>query len=493
MSDPEIKFKNSYATKLSDKFYQPLNPHQFNNVGLARLNNSLAKDLNLDFCNLSDDEIAKILSGQKILKNSKPIALAYAGHQFGHFVDQLGDGRAVLLGEVLAKDGQLYDIHLKGSGRTKFSRNGDGFATLGAVIREYVISEAMHALKIPTTRSLAIIKTNEDVIREFAFPGAILTRVAKSHIRVGTFEYFASRGDKTAIKQLCDYAIDRHYTNAKKAKNPYLKFFKEVIKNQAKLIASWMSVGFVHGVMNTDNMTISGETIDYGPCAFLDEYDANKVFSSIDRFGRYAFSNQPKIAQWNLLSLGSAIAFLFDENEEKAMQLCQKTLEGFANQFNKFWITNTHVKLGIIDSKDEHLDLIQTLFNLMQKHFADFTITFKLLGDAIDEKSDLTELNKIFNDDLEFKNWLKNWRELLQNQGDILKSQKLMKKNNPVVIPRNHKVEEAIDMAVDEGNFSKMNKLIDILSKPYAESEENLEYQKPPTEKEKVRETFCGT
>lgn len=493
MSNLAIKLQNHYSTILPDKFYQVLNPHQFRKVGLVRINHSLAKDLNLDLNNSSDVEIAKILSGQKILKNSKPIALAYAGHQFGHFVNQLGDGRAVLLGEILAKDGKLYDIHLKGSGKTKFSRSGDGFATLGSVIREYIISEAMHALKIPTTRSLAIIATNENVIREFAFPGAVLTRVATSHIRVGTFEYFASRGDKEALKQLCDYAIDRHYPNAKKDKNPYLKLFKEVIKSQAQLIASWMSVGFVHGVMNTDNMTISGETIDYGPCAFLDEYDANKVFSSIDRFGRYAFSNQPKIAKWNLFSLGSAIAFLFDKNEEKAMQLCQKALESFANQFNKFWIKKTHAKLGIFNSKDEYLELIQDLFNLMQKHAADFTITFKLLGDVVDKKSDLTKINKVFSDDPDFKRWLKNWREILKSQGDIEKSQKLMKKTNPVIIPRNHKVEEAIEAAVDEGDFSKMNQLIDIVSKPYVESEENLEYQKPPTEKEKVRETFCGT
>jgi len=484
-----MNFENSYIKNLSEKFYQKINPHQFANPRLAYFNEDLADDLGIK--NLSKKELSEIFSGKKILPTSTPIALAYAGHQFGHFVWQLGDGRAILLGEIIAKNKTRYDIQLKGSGKTKFSRRGDGFATIGAMVREYIMSEAMYALKIPTTRSLAIIATNEPVFREEIFPGAILTRVALSHIRVGTFEYFAAQKDYEAVKELANYAINRHFENSK---NSYVNFFAEVVERQASLIAKWMAVGFIHGVMNTDNMAISGETIDYGPCAFLDEYDAKKVFSSIDHNGRYAFANQSNIAKWNLLSLGQCLLQLFDADESKAIAILGEELEKFDRKFHDFYLSEMAKKLGFFEVKNLDFSLLEDLLNLMQKYQANYHITFRKLSNALDKNQDLTALQAIFNNSQEFDLWLKKWHHDLQKQGqDFAQVITLMNQTNPFVIAQNHQVEIAIKSAEENNDFSKMANLVKALKNPFVESEENQKYALAPSEEERICKTFCGT
>lgn len=469
-----INFQNSYFEKLPQKFYQETAPYKFENPQLACFNEILANELQIGF---DEENLAEIFSGKKILPTSKPIALAYAGHQFGNFVPQLGDGRAILLGEIIAKNNQRYDVQLKGSGPTKFSRSGDGFATLGAAIREYAVSEAMHYLEVPTTRILTIVKTNSPVFREQALSGAVMSRIALSHVRVGTFEYFAARGDFAAIKDLADYCIWRHFSQSAAEKNPYVSFFQKVANRQAQLIAKWLAIGFIHGVMNSDNMTISGQTIDFGPCAFLDEYDENKVFSSIDYQRRYAYSNQQKIAKWNLFSLANCLA-LIGADEKSLLEI----LENFDAEFKKYYNLEMAKKLGFAGFMDE--EIISDLLNLLKKHQSDYTISFRKLSHS------LTEDINIFDGDLEFNLWRKKWRQFLEKENvNFTEAVSLMNKTNPCVIARNHNVEAVIQSAFND-NFKPLNDFILALRNPFLE---NQKYSLPPQESEKVKQTFCGT
>jgi uncharacterized protein YdiU (UPF0061 family) len=469
-----IKFSNSYFEKLPKKFYQEIAPFKFEDPQLLCLNQDLARELDLD---LEEKNLAEIFSGKKILSTSKPIALAYAGHQFGNFVPKLGDGRAILLGEIIAPGEKRYDLQLKGSGPTEFSRRGDGFATLGAAIREYLVSEAMHYLGIPTTRILAIVKTNSPVFREEISPGAVMTRIALSHVRVGTFEYFAAQGDFLAIKELANYSIWRHFPRCHADQNPYVSFFREVVTNQAKLIAKWLATGFIHGVMNTDNMTISGQTIDFGPCAFLDEYDENKVFSSIDSRGRYAYLNQSKIAKWNLSSLANCLAPICDD-EKNLLEI----LENFDDQFKKYYHLEMTKKLGFSDSTDDYL--IKDFLALMKKHQSDYTITFRKLSDA------LTQDINLFNDDRDFDLWQKKWRVALAKENkNFAEISATLNKTNPAIIARNHMVEAVIKSANDD-DFSPLFDFISALKTPFLE---NKKYSSPPKDAEKITQTFCGT
>ena len=373
-----FKFDNSYS-RLPENFYERIDPIAVKNPKLIRFNKLLAEEIGLDPIK-DNNHLETIFSGNVLPKDSDPIALAYAGHQFGHFVPQLGDGRAVLLGEVSNHDGFRFDIQLKGSGPTSFSRGGDGRAPLGPVIREYIMSEAMHFLNIPTTRSLAMVATDELVSRETLLPGGVLTRIASSHIRVGTFEYFAAQGDQKNLKLLADYAINRHYSNIDESNNRYQIFLESVCDKQASLIAKWMEVGFIHGVMNTDNTSISGETIDYGPCAFMDSYHPETVFSSIDHHGRYAYGNQPNIAQWNLARLSECLLPLIDNDSNKAITIAEEILDSFGRKFEDYWFSGMCEKIGLPGSKKNNRALLQDLLKLMQKNQSDFTLTFWYLS-----------------------------------------------------------------------------------------------------------------
>ena len=442
-------------------------------------------ELGLNIDALQSNEGIEILSGNKIPEGSIPLAQAYAGHQFGHFT-LLGDGRALLLGEHITTKGERVDIQLKGSGRTPYSRGGDGKAALGPMLREYIISEAMHALNIPTTRSLAVTKTGEAVIRETYLKGAILTRVASSHIRVGTFQYARNWGTAKDIKKLADYTLKRHFKEIENKENPYLSLLKEVIKRQAELIAKWQLVGFIHGVMNTDNMTISGETIDYGPCAFMDTYDPETVFSSIDIYGRYAYKNQPNMAVWNLARFAETLLPLLSTDQDEAINLAEDALAEFSEIFKNNWISGMRAKLGIFNEETEDEDLIKNLLSIMQKYKADYTNTFRALtlGDLDD--------TEILNSE-EFKEWYKMWQERLSRQDeskDLLK--KLMKSSNPAVIPRNHRVEEALE-AAEKGDYSVMDKLLDVLINPFEYSKDQEEYAKLPKPSSCKYKTYCGT
>ncbi|MDD6795596.1 MAG: YdiU family protein, partial [Clostridiaceae bacterium] len=421
-----------------------------------------------------------------ILKNTTPIAEAYAGHQFGYFT-MLGDGRAVLLGEFISKNGERLDIQLKGSGRTPYSRGGDGKASLGPMLREYIISEAMYHLGIKTTRSLAVVKTGEEVFREKALPGAVLTRIAKSHIRVGTFEYIAHFGDKKDLKALADYTLNRHFHYDESKGNKYLYLLREVINKQAKLIAKWMHVGFIHGVMNTDNMVISGETIDYGPCAFMDTYSPKTVFSSIDRKGRYAYGNQPKIAAWNLTRFAETLVPLIDDNAEESIKLAEKELAKFNELFEKYYYDGMRKKLGLYESEANDIRLIDKLLAVMEKYKADYTNTFKALTEYNIAGSD------IFASD-EFKEWFEIWKERLSREErteDDCKA--LMEKNNPRIIPRNHRVEEALEAAVENNDYSIMEALVNALKNPYDYTVTEEYYTKLPEPTSCPYKTYCGT
>ncbi len=458
---------------------------------MIKINKGLADELGLDPEFLSSDEGIQILAGNKIAEGSEPIAQAYAGHQFGHFVPQLGDGRAILLGEVLDRNGDRRDIQLKGSGLTRFSRGGDGRAALGPVIREYIVSEAMYALGIPTTRSLAAIQTGEPVYREAALSGAILTRVASSHIRVGTFEYFAVRKDDNALEVLTNHVLERHYPGSKLDDNPAINLLKNLSKRQSYLIAKWMSVGFIHGVMNTDNMSISGETIDYGPCAFMDFYDPKTVFSSIDHHGRYAYQNQAPIAQWNLSCLASALAPLIDSDKDKVVKIVNEILDAFQVDFNKHYQKLMLEKIGINEEKAGDQELAYELLGLMHKGKADFTLSFYYLAEMLDDsdkEKDFIELFDTGEDAL--KDWIQRWKKRLGE--NIEKSSKLMQAVNPVYIPRNHKLEETIAKAYED-DFSYMEDLIKLLKTPYQEQEGFEDYMKAPEDKSASYKTFCGT
>ena len=475
-------FDNTYS-KLSNTFKENIKPTPVHDPELVILNEELASTLNLDFSKTDKKKLAEIFSGNSIPEETNTIAQAYAGHQFGHFT-MLGDGRAVLLGEHLVNNDNRFDIQFKGSGRTSFSRGGDGRAALGPMLREYIISEAINSLNIPTTRSLAVVKTGEKVVRENLLQGAILTRVASSHLRVGTFQYIAATQNIENLNTLVDYTINRHYPEIKTSNSKALDLLNLVMEKQCQLVINWMRVGFIHGVMNTDNMAISGETIDYGPCAFMDHYDPKTVFSSIDKFGRYAFSNQPPITKWNLARFAECLIPLIDKNEDTAIKLATDLIDNFQNIYEDKWLNMMRDKLGLIGEDKNDKKLINDLFNWMEKNKADYTNTFCNLMDI---NSD--EIYKS-NDFIDWKNEWKKRSEL--NNSTKEKQSKLMKSNNPIVIPRNHKVEEALAEA-DKGSLDKMKKLLAILKNPYDNQNNIEEYQTPAPSSNEKYQTFCGT
>ena len=475
-------FDHSYIKLPKDFFVQQL-PIEVSNPKLILLNEPLLKSLGLDKEALSLLAWGNIFSGNEIPEKAYPIAQAYAGHQFGHFT-LLGDGRAVLLGEQISPDGERFDIQFKGSGQTPYSRRGDGRAALGPMLREYIISEAMHALNIPTTRSLAVVASGDVVMRDEVLPGAILTRVAKSHIRVGTFQFASTLNDVNQLKILADYTIDRHYSACREEVNPYLAFLNAVIERQALLVSQWMHVGFIHGVMNTDNMSISGETIDYGPCAFMDRYHPETVFSSIDRQGRYAYANQPPIAQWNLARFAETLLPLINQDTDKSIQLASHSVNGFSDQFQKAWLKGMRQKIGLLDEEAGDIDLINELLILMQKNKADYTLTFRHLS------SDAILKDAIF-EDVSFKAWHKKWLYRIQKQKEGEgASRVMMLKHNPAVIPRNYLVEKALLLAVADQDYRLLNDFIAALQKPY---EDSKPFSEPPLEEDKSYQTFCGT
>lgn len=477
--------ENSYA-RLPGMLFTIRNPIPVYSPKLIIFNDKLAAELGLNSNALKSNDGIEIIAGNKVPQGSVPIAQAYAGHQFGHFT-MLGDGRAMLIGEHITPLGKKVDIQLKGSGRTPYSRGGDGRAALGPMLREYIISEAMHALNIPTTRSLAVVTTGESIIREQVQDGAILTRVAASHIRVGTFQYIAKYGVVEELKELADYTIQRHFPDAYSKENPYLFLLKEVIKRQAELIAKWQLVGFIHGVMNTDNMAISGETIDYGPCAFMDVYDNATVFSSIDIQGRYAYGNQPNIAGWNLARFAETLIPIIHENPDEALRLAQDEISNFKDFYHYNFISGMRGKLGIFNEELEDEALIEELLNIMQKYRADYTNTFRSL--TLDNLED-TEMFK----STEFIKWYELWQGRLERQDETkVDSRKLTQSCNPAIIPRNHRVEEAIEAAVKEGDYTVMDSLLNVLSRPYEYSIEQYEYSTLPKEPNNSYRTYCGT
>ena len=486
-------FDNTYA-HLPDRFFARLPPTSVAAPKLVRLNRQLAVRLSLDPDWLSSAEGIEVLAGRRVPSGAEPIAMAYAGHQFGHFVPQLGDGRAILLGEVVDQDGVRRDIQLKGSGPTPFSRRGDGRAALGPVLREYVVSEAMAAFGIPTTRALAAVTTGETVMRETSLPGAVLTRVASSHIRVGTFQFFAARGDVEGIRLLADHVIARHYPEASEVEQPYRTLLDRVIARQADLVAQWLLVGFIHGVMNTDNTSISGETIDYGPCAFMDAYDPATVFSSIDRFGRYAYANQPRIAQWNLARLAEALLPLLAENQEKAVAEAQEALEAFPALFATALRAGLGRKLGLFTQQDDDPSLAQDLLDRMAENQADFTLTFRRLSDAAADASSDAAVRELFADPSAYDGWALRWRQRLDQEPQAgVARRAMMRSVNPAFIPRNHRVEAMIAAAVERHDFSPFDELLAVLSKPYDDQPAFARYAEPPEPHERVNQTFCGT
>ena len=493
MEKLSINFDNSFSSLPTD-FYSRTLPEKMPNLELIRLNEPLCELLDLSPEDMTSKEGIKFLGGEKILKSSVPIAQAYAGHQFGNFVPSLGDGRAILLGELIGLDGIRRDIQLKGSGRTPFSRMGDGRAGLGPILREYIVSEAMNSFEIPTTRTLAALFTGETILRDSTIPGALLARVAKSHIRVGTFEYFSCRNQQENIKILADYVLKRHYPQLNKSKKPYLALLNEVIKKQAELIAKWMSVGFIHGVMNTDNMTVSGETIDFGPCAFMDSFNKKQVYSSIDVQGRYRYENQPLVATWNLSRFAETILPLINDDTDKSIQIAQESLEEFSSIFNAERIKIFGSKIGIKHLKTEDEILIESLFKLMEEGQADFTLTFRRLSDLI-EKNCRQKWKSLFSNipDDALSNWLDKWEKRLlqssQNKDELVTN---LKTKNPAIIPRNHLIESCISDAL-AGNLRPFNKFVKVLEDPYTQRNEVIKYSKPPSQWEIVKETFCGT
>ena len=476
-------FDNSYL-RLPALFFTRTEPGKVQAPELLIFNDALAKELGLSPEQLKTPSGAAMLAGNVLPPGSEPLAQAYAGHQFGHFA-MLGDGRAVLLGEQMTPDGKRTDIQLKGAGRTPYSRGGDGRAAVGPMLREYIISEAMHALGIPTTRSLAVTKTGETVLRETGLPGAVLTRTGESHLRVGTFQYAAKWGKKEDLKALADYAISRHYPQLAGRENPYLSFLEEVIKRQSALIAAWQLNGFIHGVMNTDNMTISGETIDYGPCAFMDAYDPETVFSSIDTQGRYAFGNQPLIAGWNLARFAESLLPLIHENPDQAVSLAQDRISSFMDLFRQKWLNGMRSKLGLFKEEKDDGALVQELLGIMKEAGADYTNTFRALTLG-------TEVPAGLSCSPAFAGWRQRWEERLKRQAEPEEeAKKLMRKNNPSVIPRNHRVEEAL-AAAEGGDYKVMGKLLDVLADPYGYKEEQEPYTEVP-ESEGLYRTYCGT
>jgi uncharacterized protein YdiU (UPF0061 family) len=485
-------FQNTYAA-LPANFFARVAPTPVTSPRLIKLNRPLARHLGLDPELLDSPEGAEILAGKRIPDGADPIAMAYAGHQFGHFVPQLGDGRAILLGEVIDADGVRRDIQLKGSGPTPFSRRGDGRAALGPVLREYIVSEAMAVLGIPTTRSLAAVMTGESVLRETALPGAVLTRVASSHIRVGTFQFFAARGDTEGVRRLADHVIARHYPQAAEAVRPYHALLEGVIARQADLVARWLLIGFIHGVMNTDNTSISGETIDYGPCAFMDHYDPATVFSSIDETGRYAYANQPRIALWNLTRLAECLLPLFSDDQDKAIAEAQAALGGFADAFNTAYKAGLRAKLGLFSERDGDQALAQDLLDTMASNRADFTLTFRRLSDAALDPASDREVGALFAEPAAFDEWAGRWRRRIGDEPQAAAVRHAaMRAVNPAFIPRNHRV-EAVIQAATEDDFAPFEELLAVLSKPYEDQPAFAGYREPPEPHQRVLRTFCGT
>ncbi|MEE9313615.1 MAG: YdiU family protein [Rhizobiaceae bacterium] len=481
-----FNFDNSYA-RLPERFYARLNPKPVEDPRLIRLNEKLAKDLGLDLEELKGEKGLQFFSGNKVSKEADPIAMAYAGMQFGGWSPQLGDGRALLLGEIVDAKGQRFDVQLKGSGPTPFSRRGDGRAWIGPVLREYIVSEAMHALGVPTTRALAAVSTGEDVRREQTVPGAILTRVALSHVRVGTFQYFAARNDDDALKLLADYVIERLHPEVKNLSNPYIGLLEAVIEKQVALTAKWMNLGFIHGVMNTDNVTISGETIDYGPCAFMDEFHPDRVFSSIDEQGRYSYSNQPRITHWNMVQFAQSLLPLLGETEEQAVAAAQAAVNEIPTKYMLHYQTGLNAKLGLGEIKDGDTDLGKELLGIMAEQKADFTLAFRYLaeagGDFLQQFDDPSAMDK----------WLDKWRARcsLDKLSDEKRAQQMLAVN-PAFIPRNHSVEHAIVAAL-EGDIAPFEQLVETLENPFIDQPDNKDLMASPMPNEIVHFTFCGT
>ena len=488
-----IPFNNSYVG-LPEQFYTRQQPVPVSSPELIRVNLALAESLGISPEWLASTAGIEMVAGNHMPIGAEPIATVYAGHQFGNWNPQLGDGRAVLLGEVIAKDGSRYDLQLKGSGPTPYSRGGDGRAPLGPVLREYIVSEAMAALGIPTTRSLAAVTTGEEVFRDDILPGAVLLRVAQSHIRIGTFQFFAARQDGDAIRVLADHVIARHYPEALTADNPYLALLDAVIKRQACLIASWQLVGFVHGVMNTDNMLLSGETIDYGPCSFIDGFDPDMVLSSIDHAGRYAYSNQPGIAHWNLMNLAQSLLSIIDSNQETAVSLAQESVNGFPAHFREAYQGGINQKLGFVQNHDEDPALIEDLFNLMTTLKVDFSLTFRHLYDLVKPTRDDDSPDDSFELPAEFNPWLNRWHKRLAQEGrDPGRLAEGLKLANPLYIPRNHLIEEVIEAAVTQSDFEPFHQLTDVLGNPHEHQPGMSKYAQPPNPEQIVKQTFCGT
>ena len=498
-----VEFNNSYA-ELPSHFYTHQSPTPVSNPNIIRRNLPLAKALGWDLEWLESDAAALALSGNTILPGSEPIATVYAGHQFGNWNPQLGDGRAILLGEVLDEHQQRFDIQLKGAGKTAYSRGGDGRSPLGPVLREYILSESMAKMSVPTTRSLAATMTGDPVIRESVEPGAVLTRVASSHIRVGTFEFFSSRGDTEAVRTLANHCMHRHFPEAWQADRPFLAFFELVAAAQARLISQWQQIGFIHGVMNTDNMLICGETVDYGPCAMMDTFDIKQVYSSIDRNGRYAYGNQPAIAQWNLSSLAQALLPLMDDNNDVAVSLAKEALDEFPEQYYQAYHSGFLAKLGLKTQSSENLALIESLLTLLETEQLDFTLCFRKLADLVDttNEQDGQSVDALFRFPKAADDWLSKWQSQVDEEGrDRAVVQSEMSAINPVFIPRNHLVQAAIDAAEREGDLQPFNALMDVLETPYdydgysydGHNKELEHYAIPPRPEQVVRQTFCGT
>ncbi len=486
-------FDNTYA-RLPERFFARVSPTPVGAPRLVRVNEPLAVRLGLDPERLAGEEGVQVLAGNSVPEGAEPIATAYAGHQFGSFVPRLGDGRAILLGELVEASGARRDVQLKGAGRTPYSRGGDGRAAVGPVLREYVVSEAMAALGIPTTRALAAVTTGEEVFRETALPGAVLTRVASSHIRVGTFQYFAARGDAEGLRLLADHVIARHYPEAARAERPYRALLDSVIRAQAELIARWMLVGFIHGVMNTDNTSVAGETIDYGPCAFMDAYDPETVFSSIDRYGRYAYFRQPVIGGWNLARFAECLLPLLADNADAAVGDAEEALDAYTPAFERAYQAGLGRKLGLLTEREGDAELARGLLQAMGENGADFTLTFRRLCEAAAGEANESGVRSLFADPSAYDGWARGWRRrLAEEPADAAARSAAMRAENPAYIPRNHRVEAVIRAAVDEDDFAPFHELVDVLSKPFEERPAFARYAEPPAAQERVLQTFCGT
>jgi uncharacterized protein YdiU (UPF0061 family) len=484
---------SSYS-RLPERFFARVQPTPVAAPALIKVNQALASDLNFDSSAFDAPALANLFAGNVLPAGTVAIATAYAGHQFGHFVPQLGDGRAILIGEMCDRAGMLRDIQLKGCGRTPYSRSGDGRAALGPVLREYLVSEAMHALGIPSTRSLAAVTTGESVQRETTQPGAILTRVAASHVRVGTFEYFAARGDVAGTKILADYVIARHYPQCAASAHPYLALLKQVVSRQAALIGRWMNVGFIHGVMNTDNMAVSGETIDFGPCAFMDAFDPATVFSSIDEHGRYSFANQPNAALWNLARFAETLLPLIDADTPRAIAAATEAIAGFESQFKDGWLNGMRRKLGLSTAEPGDRQLAEDLLAAMHRSRADFTLCFRALCDAAGAARSDQSVRAQFVNGGDYDAWAPHWRARLSREAISLKARaESMQGANPAYIPRNHRVEQVIVAAVERGDFAPFEEFSQVLAAPYTERAAYAGYANPPRPEERVLRTFCGT